>query len=137
MNYINYAKEWSDRVEAVIFAEGHPEGAPLSREAHKRAVLKALPGYLLFSFSQELRDIHATPWEQLEGLKAAQLYVIQKYHWDLAQVQSLSEEQLQFVLHEELCQVELTESAYQMAQVDIVYLGMAGLNLKQKPAVSP
>jgi len=137
MNYIDYSKEWSERVQAAILAEDHPEGAPINRDTHKRAVLKALPGYLLFSFCQELRATHATPWEPLEGLKAVQLYVIQKHHWDLAQVQSLSEEQLQFVLHEELCQVELTDRAYDMAQSDIAYLGMAGLKLKQKPAVSP
>lgn len=131
MTYIDYNSEWSSRLNAAIHSEGYPVGSQLTREMQKTGLIKALPGYLLFCFCENQRAIHATPWEALDGVKPAQLYLIQKHHWFPDQVFSLSHEQLQLVLHEELCQIELPERAHQAVQSDIQYLGIPGMKLKR------
>ncbi|GEM_PF-4616314 len=128
MSYANYAKEWSDRINKALSAEGQSRDRA-SQEARAKALLKALPGYLLFCFCEEQKQDRATRWEPLEGIRPAQLYVIQKHHWLPDQAFSLTHEQLQLVLHDELRELALPERAIEPVQADLDAWEMEGVHL--------
>lgn len=133
MSNLDYAAEWAKKFSEALQVHGYEIGANLSRQVQQEAVLKALPGYLLLCFCEEQRGLRGTRWEPLDGVKPAQLFVIQKHHWLPDQAFSLTHEQLQLVLHDELRALALTSRAYRVVQSDIEHLGLTGMKLTQKP----
>ncbi|HEY0286137.1 MAG TPA: hypothetical protein VGC62_03875 [Pseudomonas sp.] len=133
MSYVDYGAVWSRRLEMAGQSGGQGPHALVSREMQKDALLKALPHYLLFCFCELKRHACATEWEPLAGLKPAQLHVIQKHHWLPDQAFSLTHDQLQLVLHDELRELALPEQAYQPVQADLDRLDIQGIQLKRQP----
>ncbi|EXF96278.1 hypothetical protein HK44_020495 [Pseudomonas fluorescens HK44] len=94
----------------------------------KSAVIKAIPGYLLFCFCEMQREAQATFWEPMDGNKPVSAYLIKKHHWHPDQVSALSNELLLLVLHDELLHLQ-GSPMYDPVQKDIDFLEGRGVHI--------
>lgn len=69
--------------------------------------IRALGRYKLYCFGERLSKKNACPWVKMQGNASIKLYLINKHHWKRDDVEFIKEEELMYLLHEELLELEL------------------------------
>lgn len=116
---MNYSAEWR-RITKSALQELDPANAHSpNSDLCKRAILHAVPEYLLNCFCEREREKFAWQWGPLEGLKPAHLHLIQKHGWTLPGVRGMTIQDLCLALHHELAQLQLPEAARNAIQNDL------------------
>lgn len=129
---MDYRAEWQKALDNAEASLGLSEVAEMTREDAKRAIVKALPQYLLMCFCEGVRMTDAKRWEPLEGLRAAHHYLIQKHQWSPQTVEALGVDQLCLALNPELRELDLSPQARAPFWSDVVHYRIQGLDLEPK-----
>ncbi|MEK2607817.1 hypothetical protein WLF18_01665 [Pseudomonas shirazensis] len=109
---IDHYGEWSS---ALDFCERYLKENPqerIERDHQQQEVRMALGLYKLRCFANRIRSDQRSTWRQLSSDQALHLYLVNKHHWTLPQVQEMAKTQfdLLYLLHHELLDFKLNEA---------------------------
>lgn len=108
---MRHGKAWADILESN---KAHAEAEHPNMQDYERRNLilnNAFKEYLFACYCDDIRLKHATPWELLEGRKAAEMMAIKIHHWKPEDAAALGTDELMLALHQELSQFRLNPEA--------------------------
>ena len=109
LSRMNYSATWDELVDRFETALRNDSSLRWPEHNRDQAELQALGSYKLLCFAERIAKNPLAPWGHLTADQALQLYLFNKHHWNPETPWHPREEDLLFLLREELAQMKLTQ----------------------------
>jgi hypothetical protein len=117
---MNYGFEWATLcAERREHLAKQPGGQYTSLDSQSR--IDVLGEYKMMCFSERIRVRSRAIWKRPTAIEAIQLYVINKHHWPLDEVENLEVSDFVFLLREELEELLLSPEEFEPIRQQVAH----------------